>query len=158
MKTVRRVLAEPLLDETFVGRRSHGGLERIKANVERSRRRLLVIEDNPAEQLSIAELLSHGDIDLITAGTGGDALKVLREQEIDCAVLDLRLPDMSGFDLLEMVRDDPALSYLPIVVFTGRELSPEEDAQLRMIDVALLSKASNRRSACSMKPRCSSTG
>ena len=57
-----------------------------------------MIEDNPAEQASIAELLSHGDIDLITAGTGGDALKVLREQEIDCAVLDLRLPDMSGFD------------------------------------------------------------
>jgi HAMP domain-containing protein/signal transduction histidine kinase/DNA-binding response OmpR family regulator len=115
-------------------------LERIKAYVKRSRRRLLVIEDNPAEQLSISELLGHGDIDLITVGTADDALKALREQEIDCAVLDLRLPDMSGFDLLEMVRDDPALSHLPIVVFTGTELSPDEDAQLRMIARSIIVK------------------
>ncbi len=115
-------------------------LERIKAYVQRCRRRLLVIEDNPAEQLSISELLGHDDIDLITVGTGGDALKALREQEIDCAVLDLRLPDMSGFDLLEMIRDDPALSHLPIVVFTGRELSPDEDAQLRMITRSIIVK------------------
>ena len=115
-------------------------LEWIKAYVKRRRRRLLVIEDNPAEQLSISELLGHGDIDLITVGTGGDALKALREQEIDCAVLDLRLPDMSGFDLLEMIRDDPALSQLPIVVFAGRGLSPDEDAQLRMIARSIIVK------------------
>ena len=115
-------------------------LERIKAYVQRCRRRLLVIEDSPAEQLGISELLGHDDIDLVTVGTGGDALKALREQEIDCAVLDLRLPDMSGFDLLEMIRDDPALSHLPIVVFTGRELSPDEDAQLRMIARSIIVK------------------
>lgn len=115
-------------------------LERIKAYVERSRRRLLVIEHNPAEQLSISELLGHDDIDLVTVGTASDALKALRELEIDCAVLDLRLPDISGFDLLEMIRDDPALSYLPIVVFTGRELTPEEDAQLRLIARSIIVK------------------
>ncbi len=69
----------------------------------------------------------------MTAGTGGEALKVLREQQVDCVVLDLRLPDMSGFDLLDVFRDDPALSDLPVVVFTGRELSPEEDARLHAI-------------------------
>ena len=58
---------------------------------------------------------------------------MLREQQIDCVVLDLRLPDMSGFDLLDVIRDDPALSDLPVVVFTGKELSPEEDAQLHAI-------------------------
>src|SRR5207245_3951964 len=49
---------------------------------------------------------------------------------VDCVVLDLKLPDMSGFEVLEHLRDTPALSELPVVVFTGRELSPEEDAQL----------------------------
>jgi CheY-like chemotaxis protein len=91
-------------------------LQRIKAYVKRCRRRLLVIEDNPVE-LGISEPLGHDDLELITAGTGGDALKALREQQIDCAVLDLRLPDMSGFDVLEMISNDPALSNLPIVVF-----------------------------------------
>ena len=52
-------------------------------------------------------------------------------QPADCIVLDLRLPDMTGFDLLESLRADDDLSHVPVVVFTGRELSPEEDAQLR---------------------------
>ncbi len=103
---------------------------RLKEYVKPHRKRLLVIEDDPAEQLGISELLGHDDIDVVTAGTGAAALDALRHRQVDCAVLDLRLPDMSGFDLLEEVRADRALSELPIVVFTGRELSPEEDVQL----------------------------
>jgi HAMP domain-containing protein/CheY-like chemotaxis protein/signal transduction histidine kinase len=108
-------------------------LGRIKAYVEPRRRRLLVIEDNPAEQLGISELLGHDDIDVVAVGTGGEAIETLREQQVDCAVLDLRLPDMSGFDLLEVMRDDPALSDIPVVVFTGKELSSDEDSRLHAI-------------------------
>ena len=108
-------------------------LWRIKSYLKTRRRRLLVIEDDPAEQLSISELLGHDDIDIMTAGTGAEGLTLLRDQQIDCIVLDLRLPDMSGFDLLATIRDDRALSDLPVVVFTGRELSSEEDAQLHAI-------------------------
>src|SRR5947207_1433255 len=108
-------------------------LTRIKDYVKPRRKRLLVVEDNPAEQRSIAELLGHDDIDLTTAGTGKEALAALHEQAPDCIVLDLRLPDMSGFELLEAIRDDAALTDIPVIVFTGRELSPEEDAQLHTI-------------------------
>ena len=75
-------------------------------------------------------LLGHDDIDLQTVGTGAAALAALRDDAPDCVVLDLRLPDMSGFDLLEAVRDNPQFADIPVVVFTGRELSAEEDAQL----------------------------
>jgi HAMP domain-containing protein/CheY-like chemotaxis protein/signal transduction histidine kinase len=105
-------------------------LARIKHFVQPRRKRLLIVEDNPAEQLSISELLGHDDVDLITVGTGAEAFAALREAAPDCIVLDLRLPDMSGFDLLEAIRDNPDVADLPVVVFTGRELSPEEDAQL----------------------------
>jgi CheY-like chemotaxis protein len=120
---------------SFVSKPSSAGdlglaLRRITDYVKPRRKRLLVVEDNPAEQLSIAELLGHDDIDLATVGTGAEALAEMRERGADCVVLDLRLPDMSGFELLDEIRDDPVLSDLPIVVFTGRELSPEEDAQL----------------------------
>jgi len=60
-------------------------------------------------------------------------MTILREQLVDCKVLDLRLPYMSGFEVLEIVKEDRALSDLPIVVFTGRELSAEEDTQLRVL-------------------------
>src|SRR6185369_11907217 len=52
---------------------------------------------------------------------------------VDCIVLDLRLPDMSGFEVLESIRDDDKLSDLPVVVFTGKELSPDEDARLHTL-------------------------
>jgi hypothetical protein len=92
-----------------------------------------VVEDNPAEQLSIKELLGHDDIDVSIATTGIDALKTLDEEVVDCVVLDLRLPDVSGFEVLERIRDTPALSDLPVIVFTGKELSPDEDARLHSL-------------------------
>ena len=97
------------------------------------RKRLLVVDDNEAERASITALLDHDDVDITTAGTGTAALVALNEQAYDCAVLDLRLPDISGFEVLEKIRDEPALKELPVVVFTGKELSPEEDARLKAL-------------------------
>jgi len=94
-------------------------------------RRLLVVEDDPAEQMSVTELLGHTDIEILTATTGAEALATMRAQSIDCVVLDLRLPDMSGFELLEQVQSDEALRRLPIIVFTGRDISDAEESQLK---------------------------
>jgi CheY-like chemotaxis protein len=106
---------------------------RIKEFTLPRRKRLLVVEDNPAEQLGINELLGHDDIDLTMVTTGTEALALAGEQVFDCMVLDLRLPDMSGFEVLERLRDKPSLTDLPVVVFTGKELSSEEDSRLRTL-------------------------
>jgi HAMP domain-containing protein/CheY-like chemotaxis protein/signal transduction histidine kinase len=108
-------------------------LARIKQYSAPRRKRLLVVEDNPAEQLSIKELLGYDDIDVTVVATGTDAIQAVNEQAFDCVVLDLRLPDMSGFEVLERFRDTPSLSDLPVVVFTGKELSSEEDARLHSL-------------------------
>ena len=108
-------------------------LTRIKEFATPRRKRLLVVEDNPAEQLSIKELLGYDDIDVKVVSTGREALDEMNNEPCDCVVLDLRLPDMSGFDVLERLRETPSLSDLPVVVFTGKELSPEEDARLRTL-------------------------
>jgi CheY-like chemotaxis protein len=108
-------------------------LSRIKEYSAPRRKRLLVVEDNPAEQLSIRELLGYEDIDVTVASTGVDALNKVNEAPFDCVVLDLRLPDMSGFDVLERLRDNPSVSDLPVVVFTGKELSSEEDSRLHTL-------------------------
>jgi HAMP domain-containing protein/CheY-like chemotaxis protein/signal transduction histidine kinase len=108
-------------------------LSRIKEYAAPRRKRLLVVEDNPAEQFSIRELLDYDDIDISVVASGKEALTAVSEDGFDCVVLDLRLPDMSGFEVLERLRDTPALSDLPVVVFTGKELSPEEDTRLHTL-------------------------
>ncbi|MDE2474351.1 MAG: response regulator, partial [Alphaproteobacteria bacterium] len=115
-------------------------LARLKQFAQPRRKRLLVVEDNPAEQMSIRELLAHDDIEIETADTGGEALAKLRDKPADCVVLDLRLPDMTGFDVLEQLKQDDSLSDIPVVVFTGRELAPEEDAQLHTMARSIVVK------------------
>ncbi len=106
-------------------------LARIKEFSKPRRKRLLVVEDDSAERIGITELLGHDDIEIESVATGGAALESLQASSPDCVVLDLRLPDMSGFDLLERLGRDPEQSNIPVVVFTGRELTSEEDARLQ---------------------------
>jgi len=103
---------------------------RIKGYASPRRKHLLIIEDNDAERTAIVELLGHEDIEITTAISGRQGLEMLREKTVDCLVLDLKLPDMSGFEILEIIRDDADFRDLPVVVFTGRELSADEDAKL----------------------------
>ena len=108
-------------------------LQRIKKYSATPLKRLLVVEDNPAEQLSISALLAGEDIDITVADSGSKALQAIDEESFDCVVLDLRLPDMSGFDVLDRLHDTLQSNDLPIVVFTGKELSLEEDTRLHML-------------------------
>lgn len=105
-------------------------LHHLKQYASAERRRLLIVEDNPAERLSVSALLDHTDIDIATAETGEEALCFLKEHGADCMVLDLSLPDMSGFQVLEELQRSEAWKDLPVVVFTGRELRAEEEARL----------------------------
>ncbi|TAY44721.1 response regulator, partial [Rhizobium leguminosarum] len=105
-------------------------LSRLKAYAQPRRKHLLLVEDNEAERLSVTALLGHDDIDITSVGSGSEALAALRQNAADCVVLDLSLPDMSGFEVLEQIRDDAEIGEVPVVVFTGRELSAEEDATL----------------------------
>jgi CheY-like chemotaxis protein/signal transduction histidine kinase len=115
-------------------------LAQIKEYARPRRKRLLIVEDNAAEQMSIRELLDHDDIEIVATETGAGALSVLRETPCDCVVLDLRLPDMSGFEVLDRLRSDDGLANVPVVVFTGRELSAEEDAELHTMARSIVVK------------------
>jgi CheY-like chemotaxis protein/two-component sensor histidine kinase len=117
--------------------------DRITSYVAPHKRRLLVVEDNDIEREGIVDLLMHDDIAVLAVSTGAEALEVLRRQDegaIDCCVIDLRLPDMTGFELLDLMRDDPALRDTPVVVFTGKDLSPEEEARLRAVAKSVVLK------------------
>jgi HAMP domain-containing protein/CheY-like chemotaxis protein/GAF domain-containing protein len=101
---------------------------------------LLIVEDNRAERLGITQLLGHDDVMVIAVDSGESALSALDQSRFDCVVLDLRLPDISGFELLSKIRGKTVQQDLPVIVFTGRELSAEEEAQLKTMARSVLVK------------------
>jgi CheY-like chemotaxis protein len=117
-----------------------GAFDKLRSYVAPHAKRLLIIEDDSTERASIVELLAHDDIEISAVATGAEALGALRERRYDCCVVDLRLPDMSGFELLDKLRANPELQDVPIVVFTGKELSGEEEAQLQTVAKSIVLK------------------
>ncbi|HEX4144797.1 MAG TPA: HAMP domain-containing protein [Pirellulales bacterium] len=114
--------------------------DRLKDFTTARTKRLLVVEDNEVERGSIVALLGYKDIELNAVATGAEALEELIRSHYDCVVLDLRLPDMTGFELLDKIQAKPELHDVPIVVFTGKELSVEEETRLKKIAKSIILK------------------
>jgi CheY-like chemotaxis protein len=102
--------------------------------------KLLVVEDDPLQRENIVALLNGGDVKVTTVENGKDALASLAAENFDCMVLDLKLPDMSGFDLLEEIHKDPKLQSLPIVVYTAQEISHKEETKLMKLAKSVILK------------------
>ena len=117
-----------------------GAMDRLRSYVAPHPKRLLVIEDDDRERASIVELIGHDDIEIEAVGTGRDALARMKDHAFDCCVVDLRLPDMSGFELLEKLQSEPALRDIPIVVFTGKALTDAEEKRLRAMAKSIVLK------------------
>lgn len=113
---------------------------KIDAFVSKPMRRLLVVDDDPLQRESIRALIGNGDVETVTAASGGEALELLSTQNFDCMILDLGLSDMSGFDVLRTLRSGPAPSTLPVVVYTGRDLNDEEERKLTQYAESIIVK------------------
>ena len=114
---------------------------KIQGFLERSNKSLLIIEDNEAQRQAIAELIGgDGDVDITSASSGEEALNILRERRFDCMVLDLGLPDMSGFEFLGRLKNELHVHDVPVVVYTGRDLTKREETDLKQMAEAIIIK------------------
>jgi CheY-like chemotaxis protein len=91
---------------------------------------LLLVEDDANSRHSLKKLLGGSDVQISEADQGQTALELLKTQHFDCLILDLSLPDMSGFEVLNRINMTEAIAKCPVIVYTGRELSPEENLEL----------------------------
>ncbi|MFL5512842.1 MAG: response regulator, partial [Gemmatimonadales bacterium] len=108
--------------------------------VDRPVKRLLVVEDDQAQQQSIAELIGDGDVVTTAVSTGAEALEALQREAFDCMVLDLGLPDMTGFQLITRVKGEIGLRKLPTIIYTGKQLTKREEAELRRMAESVVIK------------------
>src|SRR4029079_5874371 len=99
--------------------------------IDTSVKRLLVVEDDETQRQSMIELIQHEDVEITAVASAEDALRELSTGHFDCMVLDLGLKDMNGFELLETVKANPQMRDLPIIIYTGRDLSQAEETRLR---------------------------
>ncbi|HEV2609577.1 MAG TPA: response regulator, partial [Noviherbaspirillum sp.] len=106
---------------------------RIQQFLVRGKRSLLVVEDDKMQRETIVALIGESDVQITGVETGQEALNALKSSHFDCMVLDLTLPDMSGFELLDKISEDSTLRNLPIVVYTAKELNRKEVTRLKKI-------------------------
>ncbi len=107
--------------------------DKIKEYIGRHVKELLLIHDNGEHRQGIEELIGNSDVHISYAGNGTEALKTLEERHFDCVVMDLKLPDMMGYELIEAIQKDPLLSEMPIIVYPAQELSIEEKTRLEVL-------------------------
>jgi CheY-like chemotaxis protein/signal transduction histidine kinase/CHASE3 domain sensor protein len=93
-------------------------------------KRVLLVEDDERQRESVVQLIADTDVEIKAVGMGGDALALLKEQIFDCMIIDLKLPDMQGGELLERMASEEVCSFPPVIVYTGRNLTRDEEAEL----------------------------
>jgi HAMP domain-containing protein/CheY-like chemotaxis protein/signal transduction histidine kinase len=128
-------LAKPVTPEDL-----SAALATIGGFIDRTVKNLLIVEDNDVERNSIVELIGNGDVQTTAVATGEEALAALERAPFDCMVLDLGLSDMSGFDLLEKIRSSATLSQIPVIVYTGKELTKKQETELRRVAETIIIK------------------
>jgi CheY-like chemotaxis protein len=119
---LEKPVTKEVLDDAFA---------RISRFLDARVKRLLVVEDDAAQRDAIVALIEHEDVEITAVDSAEAALEELARTEYDCMVLDLGLNDMNGFELLEKVKGDEQRRDIPIIVYTGKALSPAEETRLR---------------------------
>lgn len=104
------------------------------------KRSLLVVEDNHTEREELTKLVDGGDVEIASASNGREALQLLEKKKFDCMILDLGLPDINGFEILDKIAHNPRLAEMQTIVHTSKSLTPEEEVQLRRTSQAIVVK------------------
>lgn len=116
-----------------------GVLRTLESQLTRTLRRVLIVEDDAVQRDAVSRLLATGDVETVGVGTAAECLEKLRSETFDCMVLDLSLPDASGFSLLETLSAGDH-AFPPVIVYTGHDLSPDDEQRLRRYSHSIIIK------------------
>ena len=114
--------------------------QRLEDKGARKVKRVLLVEDDARQRDSVVHLIKDDEIDIAAVATGAEALELLKAEVYDCMIIDLKLPDMDGSDLLERMTMEDICSFPPVIVYTGRNLTREEETRLNRYSRSIIIK------------------
>ena len=114
--------------------------QRLEDKGARKVKRVLLVEDDARQRDSVVHLIKDDEIDIAAVATGAEALDLLKAEVYDCMIIDLKLPDMDGSDLLERMTTEDICSFPPVIVYTGRNLTREEETRLNRYSRSIIIK------------------
>jgi CheY-like chemotaxis protein len=126
---------KPISKESF-----QNAFDKVEDFISRKLKKLLIVEDNELQNKAIRELIGNGDVKCFSSYSGQEAYDMLKKEKFDCTIVDLGLPDMTGFDLLEKIKGDDQLNRIPMIVYTGKDLTKEESSRLNKLANAVVLK------------------
>jgi CheY-like chemotaxis protein/CHASE3 domain sensor protein len=133
---IRKPVTQPIVQEA---------VERMEEFTRKKLKKLLIVEDNRQQNNAIRELVGNGDVKSYSAYGGGEAYDLMGRENFDCIIIDLGLPDMSGIQLLEKIKTDSRYNRIPVIVYTGKDLTREEVARLgKLADTVVLKTANSK--------------
>ncbi|PIA68969.1 response regulator [Pseudomonas sediminis] len=103
---------------------------KLEAKLNQQVKRVLLVEDDPLQRDSVSRLIGDEDIEITAVALAGEALEKLRDTVFDCMIIDLKLPDMLGNELLRRMAEEDICSFPPVIVYTGRNLTRDEETEL----------------------------
>ncbi len=115
-------------------------LRNLEARRSGATRRVLIVEDDHVQRDAVKRLLSSSEVETVGVGTAAECLEQLASQTFDCVVLDLSLPDASGFSILETLSENGDHGFPPVIVYTGRDLSADHEQMLRRYSSSIILK------------------
>src|SRR5450830_962548 len=113
---------------------------KLEAKFTQKMKRILLVEDDERQRASVVRLISDDDVEITAVALGEEALALLKTQTFDCMIIDLKLPDIQGNELLERMEHEELCSFPPVIVYTGRNLSREEEADLMKYSRSIIIK------------------
>ncbi|MCJ7687060.1 MAG: response regulator, partial [Desulfobacteraceae bacterium] len=108
--------------------------------IERHIKNLLIVEDDKVLRETIVKLIGNGDVKIKAVGSGREAIEELKSNAYDCMILDLKLPDISGFEVLNRLDESEEIPIPPVIVYTGKDLTREEEYQLQKYASSIIVK------------------
>jgi hypothetical protein len=131
-QTVLKAGAAGYLEKPITPKAIDAALKAAGEFIDRRVKSLLLVEDDERERVAITELIGGGDdVEIVAAGSTEEALEQLKSKRFDCMVLDLKLPDATGFSLLERIKKTKRYRELPVIIHTGADLDQREETRLR---------------------------